>query len=73
MSRNAGFPFSTPRFRIPDSRAAHPGKKMLESYDQSRNVYENKQHVDNMPDEKSEIRVDVTRILQKCVEVTRVA
>jgi hypothetical protein len=31
----------------------------------SRKVYENKGHIDNMPDEMSDIYVEVTRILQK--------
>jgi hypothetical protein len=40
-------------------------KKMLKIYEQSQNVYENKQNVDKIPDEKSGIYVEVMRFLQK--------
>ncbi len=40
-------------------------KKMLKRYDRSRYVYENKQNMDKMPDEKSGIYIDMTRVLQK--------
>jgi hypothetical protein len=43
-------------------------KKMLLSDVGSRNVYENKQDMDKMPDEKSDIYVEVTRILQKIAD-----
>ena len=35
-------------------------KKMLKNNDQSQYVYENKRNMDTMPDEKSDIYVDLT-------------
>ena len=49
-------------------RMLDPGrlrKKMLKNDDQSQYVYENKRNMDTMPDEKSDIYVDLTRVLQK--------
>jgi hypothetical protein len=42
-----------------------PRKKMLIYVERSRYVYENKQKRDIMPDEKPDIHVDMTWILQK--------
>jgi hypothetical protein len=47
------------------TRGGGPIKKMLLNYDRSRNVHENKQNHDKMPDEKSDIYCKVRRILQK--------
>ena len=50
---------------ILDGSTGNAQKKMLKKYVRSRNVYENKQNMDKMPDEKSGIYVDMTRVLQK--------
>ena len=42
-----------------------PEKKMLKRAVRSRNVYENKGNKDKVPDAKSDIYVDMTRLLQK--------
>jgi hypothetical protein len=40
-------------------------KKMFKNDDQSQYVHENKRNMDAMPDEQSDIYVDLTRLLQK--------
>jgi len=40
-------------------------KKDLKNCERSRNVYENKQNMDMMPDDKSDIYVESTPVLQK--------
>ena len=40
-------------------------KKMLQKDERSHYVYENKRNKDKMPDEKTDIYVDMTRLLQK--------
>jgi len=40
-------------------------KRCLKNDDQSQYVHENKGNIDTMPDEKSDIYVDLTRLLQK--------
>ena len=40
-------------------------KKMLQKDERSHNVYENKGSKDKVPDEKTDIYVDMTRLLQK--------
>jgi hypothetical protein len=50
---------------IPVDYRKTPEKKMLKKDVRSRNVYENKGNNDKMTDEKSDIYVDMTRLLQK--------
>ena len=47
-------------------------KKMLKKDVRSRNVYENKGNKDKVPDEKSDIYVNMTRILQKRPQILRI-
>src|SRR5208283_6181817 len=44
-----------------------PGKETLVNDDRSRNVYENKQNIDNMPDAKTGISSGMTSILHRIV------
>ena len=67
---------------IPVEYRKTPEKKMLKTGVRSRNVYENKETKDKVPDEKTDICVDMTRLLQRkaaydrkssgsCAETTR--
>ena len=55
--------------RLKQTKKSYTGaglqKKMLINNVRSRNVYENKQNYDTLSHEKSDIYVEVTRILQK--------
>jgi hypothetical protein len=50
---------------VHDGQAGVLQKKMLKRYERSQYVYENKQNMDKMPGEKSDIYVEPTRVLQK--------
>ena len=45
-------------------QAEYPAKKMLKMYERNHYVYENKQNLDKIPGEKSDIYVDMTRFLE---------
>jgi hypothetical protein len=62
------------RFRHPLNkqkvkRGGWPTKKMLLNYDRRRNVYENKENHGKLYLEKSDIYVEVTRILQRIADL----